>query len=331
MAKQKYLMGKLRKHYKRWRILAERIGVDSLRMRSGHTQQHTKLRWGCLPTGLSLAKPATCRLNWNIELTSSIPDRMDHLLSLMFFPMVQLNIKMKLQTTPSRPSEGRLNPLRSISVQEKLSRLDQLLLGPDRVVEFIILSIPIAFHLLTLAPLVVHHASVLRLSRSRRCRLGIGKPESETECSLTPSRLFVSKSTLSRDRVKSASTETGSDQSLPRASRHSTLGIRPNLEKEEEKEKKKSFIKKKKILITTWEELDLSSLEDADKETNLCLMVDTTSKDVDDEELPTTITNGSCTVPPKMTREHERRYPLERAVKADGSNPPGQSFSSNST
>ncbi|RDX97731.1 hypothetical protein CR513_19484, partial [Mucuna pruriens] len=39
-----------------------------------------------------------------------------------------------------------------------------------------------------------------------------------------------------------------------------------NLEKEEKKEKKKPFIKKKKNLMATWEDLDLSSLEDEDDE-----------------------------------------------------------------
>ncbi|RDY03497.1 hypothetical protein CR513_12900, partial [Mucuna pruriens] len=58
----------------------------------------------------------------------------------------------------------------------------------------------------------------------------------------------------------------------------------PNLEKEKEKEKKKPLIKKKKILMATWENLDMSSIEDEDEEANLCLMVDTTSKDEDDEE-----------------------------------------------
>ncbi|RDY11042.1 hypothetical protein CR513_04344, partial [Mucuna pruriens] len=44
-------------------------------------------------------------------------------------------------------------------------------------VEFKVSSIPFAFHRLALAPLVVHGASILRLSQSRRCRLGTGKPE----------------------------------------------------------------------------------------------------------------------------------------------------------
>ncbi|RDX80765.1 hypothetical protein CR513_38641, partial [Mucuna pruriens] len=58
----------------------------------------------------------------------------------------------------------------------------------------------------------------------------------------------------------------------------------PNLGKEEEKEKKKPFIKKKKSLMATWEDLDLSSSEDGDEEANLCLMVDTTLEDEDDEK-----------------------------------------------
>ncbi|RDX80600.1 hypothetical protein CR513_38829, partial [Mucuna pruriens] len=45
----------------------------------------------------------------------------------------------------------------------------------------------------------------------------------------------------------------------------------------EEKEKKKS-------LMATWEDLDLSSLEDKDEEANLCLMVDITFEDEDNEE-----------------------------------------------
>ncbi|RDX67298.1 hypothetical protein CR513_53844, partial [Mucuna pruriens] len=48
------------------------------------------------------------------------------------------------------------------------------------------------------------------------------------------------------------------------------------------------------------------------------------------DQLPTTIANGSCSIPPKMTREHERRYPLERAVKTNGFVPPGHSISNNS-
>ncbi|RDX90583.1 hypothetical protein CR513_27537, partial [Mucuna pruriens] len=78
------------------------------------------------------------------------------------------------------------------------------------------------FHLLALAPLVVHGASVLRLSWSRRCRLETGKPEFKTKSSPTPSRLTVSTFVLSRDCVESSSTETKSDQSLPKASQHST-------------------------------------------------------------------------------------------------------------
>ncbi|RDX96792.1 hypothetical protein CR513_20506, partial [Mucuna pruriens] len=56
-------------------------------------------------------------------------------------------------------------------------------------------------------------------------------------------------------------------------------------QEEEEKEKKKPFIKKKKSLMATWEDLDLSSLEDEDEEANLCLMADTTSEDEDDEKV----------------------------------------------
>ncbi|RDY01764.1 Retrovirus-related Pol polyprotein, partial [Mucuna pruriens] len=72
MVKLKCLIGKSRKLYKRWRIPAGRIGVDSLTMCSGHTRQHTGLHWGCLPTGLSSVKPATYRLNWNIALIGQI-------------------------------------------------------------------------------------------------------------------------------------------------------------------------------------------------------------------------------------------------------------------
>ncbi|RDX78888.1 hypothetical protein CR513_40756, partial [Mucuna pruriens] len=50
-------------------LLNKRTGADSLRMRSRHTRQHTRLCCGCLPTGLSLVKPATYWLNWNIALT----------------------------------------------------------------------------------------------------------------------------------------------------------------------------------------------------------------------------------------------------------------------
>ncbi|RDX58410.1 hypothetical protein CR513_62276, partial [Mucuna pruriens] len=50
----------------------------------------------------------------------------------------------------------------------------------------------------------------------------------------------------------------------------------PNLEKEKGKDKKKPFFKKKKGLMTTWEDLDLSSFEEEDeevnKEVNICLM-----------------------------------------------------------
>ncbi|RDY07093.1 hypothetical protein CR513_08829, partial [Mucuna pruriens] len=55
----------------------------------------------------------------------------------------------------------------------------------------------------------------------------------------------------------------------------------PSLEKE--KEKKKSFFKKKKGLMATWEDLDLSFFEEEDKEANICLMTDTTSKDEEKE------------------------------------------------
>ncbi|RDX82449.1 hypothetical protein CR513_36761, partial [Mucuna pruriens] len=37
--------------------------------------------------------------------------------------------------------------------------------------------------------------------------------------------------------------------------------------------------------MATWEDLDLSTFEDKDEKTNLCLMEDTTSKDEDDEEI----------------------------------------------
>ncbi|RDX64834.1 hypothetical protein CR513_56560, partial [Mucuna pruriens] len=58
-----------------------------------------------------------------------------------------------------------------------------------------------------------------------------------------------------------------------------------NLEKEEDKEKKKPFIKKKKNPVTTWEDFDLSSSEDEEEGVNLCLMVDTSSEDENDEEI----------------------------------------------
>ncbi|RDX93989.1 hypothetical protein CR513_23675, partial [Mucuna pruriens] len=58
----------------------------------------------------------------------------------------------------------------------------------------------------------------------------------------------------------------------------------PNLQKEEEKEKKKSFIKKKKGLMTTLEDLDLSSSKDEDEEANLFLMTNTVFEDEDNEE-----------------------------------------------
>ncbi|RDX69851.1 Retrovirus-related Pol polyprotein from transposon 17.6, partial [Mucuna pruriens] len=68
-AKLKCLTWKSRKLYKRWLIPVGRTGADSLRTHSRHTRRHTRLRWGCLPTRLSSTKPATYRLNWNIELT----------------------------------------------------------------------------------------------------------------------------------------------------------------------------------------------------------------------------------------------------------------------
>ncbi|RDY10974.1 gag-pol, partial [Mucuna pruriens] len=55
--KLKCLIGKSRKLCKRW------TRADSLRMRSRHTRQHTRLHWGCLPTRLSSVKPATYQLN----------------------------------------------------------------------------------------------------------------------------------------------------------------------------------------------------------------------------------------------------------------------------
>ncbi|RDY03621.1 hypothetical protein CR513_12770, partial [Mucuna pruriens] len=58
MTKQKYLIGKSREHYKRWRIPTRRTGADSLRMCSKHTRQHIGLCWGCLPTGLSSCNKA---------------------------------------------------------------------------------------------------------------------------------------------------------------------------------------------------------------------------------------------------------------------------------
>ncbi|RDY14825.1 hypothetical protein CR513_00031, partial [Mucuna pruriens] len=44
----------------------------------------------------------------------------------------------------------------------------------------------------------------------------------------------------------------------------------------------KPFIKNKKSLMTTWENLDLSLLEDEDEEANLCIMADTTYENKDD-------------------------------------------------
>ncbi|RDX79790.1 hypothetical protein CR513_39744, partial [Mucuna pruriens] len=62
-AKLKCLIGKSRKLYKRWQILAERTGANSLRMCSRHIGQHIGLRWGCLLTELSSVKPTTYQLN----------------------------------------------------------------------------------------------------------------------------------------------------------------------------------------------------------------------------------------------------------------------------
>ncbi|RDY10224.1 gag-pol, partial [Mucuna pruriens] len=40
-----------------------KTGVDSLRMHSENTGHHIRLRWDCLPTGLSSVKSATYQLN----------------------------------------------------------------------------------------------------------------------------------------------------------------------------------------------------------------------------------------------------------------------------
>ncbi|RDY00812.1 hypothetical protein CR513_15967, partial [Mucuna pruriens] len=64
MAKLKCLIGKSRKFYKRWRIPTERTRFDSLRMRSRHTRQHTRLHWGCLLTKLSLNIKLTGQSIW---------------------------------------------------------------------------------------------------------------------------------------------------------------------------------------------------------------------------------------------------------------------------
>ncbi|RDY01096.1 Retrovirus-related Pol polyprotein from transposon 17.6, partial [Mucuna pruriens] len=53
-AKLKYSIGKSKKHCKRWPIPTGRTGADSLRTFYGHTELHTKLRWGSLPIGLSI-------------------------------------------------------------------------------------------------------------------------------------------------------------------------------------------------------------------------------------------------------------------------------------
>ncbi|RDX88663.1 hypothetical protein CR513_29721, partial [Mucuna pruriens] len=60
--KLKYSTGKSRKHCKRWPILAGRTRADSLKTLYGHTERHTKLHWGCLPTRLSSVKPVISRL-----------------------------------------------------------------------------------------------------------------------------------------------------------------------------------------------------------------------------------------------------------------------------
>ncbi|RDY03680.1 Retrovirus-related Pol polyprotein, partial [Mucuna pruriens] len=57
MAKLKYSIGKSRKHCKRWPIPARKTRADSMKTLYGHTELRTELRWGCLPTGLSLIKP----------------------------------------------------------------------------------------------------------------------------------------------------------------------------------------------------------------------------------------------------------------------------------
>ncbi|RDY00752.1 hypothetical protein CR513_16030, partial [Mucuna pruriens] len=44
------------------------------------------------------------------------------------------------------------------------------------------------------------------------------------------------------------------------------------------------------------------------------------------DQLPTTIASCSSSVPPKMTREHKRRYPLKRVVKTNESVPPALKF-----
>ncbi|RDX84165.1 hypothetical protein CR513_34826, partial [Mucuna pruriens] len=98
-------------------IPVRRIGSNSLRMLYGHTKLSTRLRSGCLPIELSLVVKQ-CNLaydqvgkqrklqlqelhelrlevyenSWTYkQKVSSIVDGMDHLLSLMFFPMVQWN------------------------------------------------------------------------------------------------------------------------------------------------------------------------------------------------------------------------------------------------
>ncbi|RDX83102.1 hypothetical protein CR513_36018, partial [Mucuna pruriens] len=153
---------------------------------------------------------------------------------------------------------------------ENLSQPDQLLPRPNRLLNLVaqeehcgpteadpakarffptepssaatILSISLTFQLLALAPLVVHSTLVLRLSWSRRSRLGTGKPEvirvyflftfyistqtpyvlafpSKAESNPTLLHPFVFKSALSRDSVGYGSAESVSDLSLSRASR----------------------------------------------------------------------------------------------------------------
>ncbi|RDY09638.1 hypothetical protein CR513_05964, partial [Mucuna pruriens] len=59
----------------------------------------------------------------------------------------------------------------------------------------------------------------------------------------------------------------------------------PNLENEKEKDKKNLFFKKKKGLLETWDDLDLSSSKEENKEANLCLMADTTLEGEEDDEV----------------------------------------------
>ncbi|RDX89151.1 hypothetical protein CR513_29159, partial [Mucuna pruriens] len=74
--------------------------------------------------------------------------------------------------------------------------------------------------------------------------------------------------------------------------KHIKEGKDETLTRKKEEEKKKPFIKRKKILMTNWEDLDLSSPEDEDEEANICFMTNTTSDNEVDEEKANFVINS---------------------------------------